>query len=463
MRGPNLWRDVVIAIGGVGVCTAIRLLLWPVIGSNGAFFAIYLPAIMLAGAVAGTRALLIALATASAVLWVLKSQGHISAGGAPGDVVRLCIFIGASGLVGTFAVYLRRTLIQLWDAQARQQQLTDELKHRAAEAQAGEASFRTIADTIPALVFATDKDGRLTYVNSRFVSYIGQPIQTLEQDWAQFVHPNDRDRALAEWRESVKNARGHEKEVRLLRADGTYRWFLVRSSPFWDAQRRAKRWVGVWIDIQEQRAAAELQRTLRQEVSHRVKNSLALVSAVLRLQSRTLEGAAHRALDEAALRVNAVACVHDMLWRGAETGEIDLKPFLSNLCSAIGASAPRHRTVCSIEPALVSADCAGPLGLLLNELLTNAYKHAYPEGKEGEVRVRGSRQSNRRYRLEVADSGIGLPHDFEFADPRESLGMKVITSLAAQLGGELTATSAEPGAVFVLSFPLESRDDLGGR
>jgi two-component sensor histidine kinase len=92
---------------------------------------------------------------------------------------------------------------------------------------------------------------------------------------------------------------------------------------------------------------------------------------------------------------------------------------------------------------------------MVNELLTNAYKYAYAEGAEGEVRVIGACEPGGRYRLEVADSGVGLPPGFDLAKSRDSLGMKVITALAAQLGGELTAGSAEPGARFTLVFPLE--------
>jgi two-component sensor histidine kinase len=153
--------------------------------------------------------------------------------------------------------------------------------------------------------------------------------------------------------------------------------------------------------------------------------------------------------------VHAIARVHDQLWRGVDARRIDLDPFLCDLSAAIAASAPRHVTVCRAEPTVVNADLAGPLGLLVNELLTNAYKYAYPDG-EGGVRVTGTREPGQRYRLEVADSGVGLPADFDFAKARESLGMKVVTTLAAQLRGELMASSADPGARFTLVFPLEA-------
>ena len=149
--------------------------------------------------------------------------------------------------------------------------------------------------------------------------------------------------------------------------------------------------------------------------------------------------------------------MHDQLFRQADAREIDLEPFLGNLASAISAAGPEHETIARIEPATVSADMAVPLGLLVNELVTNAYKHAYAEGEGGEIRITGEALDDGRYRLEVSDSGRGLPENFDVnRSSGSSLGMRVITSLSRQLEGELLAGSAEPGARFTLVFPLRA-------
>ena len=330
-------------------------------------------------------------------------------------------------------------------------------RQAAAEARAGEARFRAVADTIPGLVFETDPAGRNTFVNEQYCSYTGLPHEALLGDgWQAAFHPDDRDRAVATWRETVESGRLFEMECRICRADGVWRWFMLRISGLRGAAGRFEKGIGVCTDITDQREAFDLQRTLLLEVSHRVKNSLALVSSLLMLQARTLDGAARHALEEASQRVYAVARVHDQLWRGAGTRHIDLRPFLGDLCLAVGTTAPRLSTICRAEPAIVGADMAVPLGLFVNELLTNAYKHAYPEGEEGEVRVLGTNIPKGRYRLDVSDAGRGLPPGFDLAKARDSLGLKVITSLAAQLGGELAVASCEPGARFTLVFPLQA-------
>ncbi len=99
-----------------------------------------------------------------------------------------------------------------------------------------------------------------------------------------------------------------------------------------------------------------------------------------------------------------------------------------------------------VESAMVSADLAIPLGLPVNELVTNAYKYAYAPGKEGEARVASTRTTKEHYRLEVSDLGRGLPSDFDLGCSRTSLGTRVVTSMAAQLNGTLTVSPAEPGS-----------------
>ena len=189
------------------------------------------------------------------------------------------------------------------------------------------------------------------------------------------------------------------------------------------------------------------------ELSHRVKNSLSLVSALLHLQARTMEGPTRAALDDASSRVRAVATVHDQLWRQSDAREVDLAPFLTNLAAALAEGAPQHETKVDVEPAMVSADMAVPIGLLVNELVTNAYKYAYPDGEGGEVRISGKREGA-AYDLVVSDSGRGLPAGFDVSRHSDSLGMRVVSTLARQLEAKVTVGSSEPGARFAISFPL---------
>lgn len=272
--------------------------------------------------------------------------------------------------------------------------------------------------------------------------------------WRKVHHPDHVERVVQGIQRSWDTGEPWEDTFPLRGADGEYRWFLSRATPLRDAQGRVTRWFGTNTDITEKQKLEEFQSLLIREISHRVKNSLALVSALLNLQARTLDDLTRAALEDAASRVHAVATVHDQLFRQADAREIDLEPFIANLAAAIATSAPDHETLVDVEPATVSADIAVPIGLLVNGLVTNAYKYAYPNGEPGAVRITGKRRDSEHYALAVSDVGVGLPHGFDIARPGDSLGMKVITTLAKQLGGRLTADSAGPGARFSLVFPI---------
>ncbi|MFE1598257.1 sensor histidine kinase [Methylobacterium sp. ID0610] len=200
-------------------------------------------------------------------------------------------------------------------------------------------------------------------------------------------------------------------------------------------------------------AALERQELLSREMSHRVKNSLAIVASLLALQARATDNEDVRhALDDAQSRVAAVAQVHDQLWQQPDLGAIDIAPFLETLCERLADSGPNHVIRCRVAHVAMPADLAVPLGLFVNELVTNALKHAYPAGV-GEIRVEGVRLADGGLSLSVADDGVGLPPGFDLAAAtRRSLGMRVIQGLARQLAGTL-ALGEGPGARFVLTLP----------
>jgi two-component sensor histidine kinase len=189
------------------------------------------------------------------------------------------------------------------------------------------------------------------------------------------------------------------------------------------------------------------------------------VASLLTLQARSAEGepAVLAALQDARSRVEAIAGVHDQLWRqdggaGEGTpGEIDLAPFLHTLVVNLASGAPAHRLTCQAAPQRLSADIAIPIGLLINELVTNALKYAYPADRfpgGGDIRVRADREGD-ILRVGVADDGIGLPAGFEIGRASKSLGMRVVGSLTRQLGATLTIPPTGRGTAFDLAVPLE--------
>src|SRR4029077_11220868 len=214
------------------------------------------------------------------------------------------------------------------------------------------------------------------------------------------------------------------------------------------------------IAIERQHADADLrdalehQAMLTREMSHRVKNSLASVVGLLRLQGRNAQSEeVQNALKDAASRITTIAQVHDHLWRSTRIGFVDVADFAGELCKKLQETVA-HRIDCTFGHLMISADKAIPLGLLINEIVTNSAKHAYPNGS-GEIRVSGERHGS-DLRVEVSDQGIGLPTDFDIDQPRASLGFKVIKSLIAQLEGRIAVKSNTPKGVMIqLDVPLD--------
>ena len=328
-----------------------------------------------------------------------------------------------------------------------------------------EEQFRTMADALPQLAWMADETGSIYWYNRRWFEYTGTTLEEMQGwgwGWRKVQHPDHVERVVERIQHSWNTGEPWEDTFPLRGANGQYRWFLSRAVPLRDAEGRVTRWFGTNTDITEQQQREDFQRLLLHEVSHRVKNSLAMVSGLLDLQAKGLAGTMRHTIEDASVRVRTVATVHDQLWRQADARDIELAPFLSNLAAAIAIGAPRHTTLVEVEPAIVSADAAVPIGLLVNELVTNAYKHAYAPDSAGEVRIIGRRTKQGHYELAIADAGRGVPSNFDLRKKsRGSLGMRVVTSLAAQLHGTLRVSAAQPGARFTVEFPIKGYTEMG--
>jgi PAS domain S-box-containing protein len=336
----------------------------------------------------------------------------------------------------------------------------DETERRKAEdaLRRSEESFRTLANSIPQLAWMADAEGWIFWYNDRWFAYTGTRLEEMKGwGWRKVHHPDHVEQVVRRITHAWTTGEPWEDTFPLRGRDGKYRWFLSRALPIRDEEGCVVRWFGTNTDITEQREAEERQALLTREISHRVKNSLQLVASLLGIQAK---GSTHEevrsALEDAWTRVQTIAQVHDHLWKRREVTTIELAEFLASLCAGLRATAPLHRIVYESAGTIsVPTDRAIPIGLLLNELVTNAVKYAYPASVGGEIHVRLSLSDPGHIRLEVADRGQGLAADFDLQRANASLGLRLMDSLTRQLGGTLRAISAEPGARFMLDVPMK--------
>ncbi|MDP1829323.1 MAG: PAS domain S-box protein [Archangium sp.] len=188
------------------------------------------------------------------------------------------------------------------------------------------------------------------------------------------------------------------------------------------------------------RASLAEKETLLSEVHHRVKNNLQIISSMLSLQSAEgVEPLTRELLEEARNRIHTMALVHEQLYRTRDFASIDLAEHIRSLAVMVAQAQARRDGVvlrCTLESVSVSLDQAIPLGLVLNELLSNAYKHAFLGRQAGTVDVSCAREGD-CVRVQVVDDGVGLPAEQSLEGAR-SLGFRLVRTLVAQLGASLS-------------------------
>jgi PAS domain S-box-containing protein len=281
------------------------------------------------------------------------------------------------------------------------------------------------------------------------------------------VHPDDRPSTNSAIQKAL-DPRGdgtYVAEFRIVRPDGSERWIAARGNAFFEGQgsdRQAVRLVGIVRDITEHVQAVREQESLLlqkdmliKEVHHRVNNSLQLISSLLRLQSMTQPSETRRLLDETRARVQTVARIHQRLYQSDRLAVVDVASYLRALCADLATSLGRSydaRLRFAIEPLDVPTEVAVSLGLIVNELVINAFKYAYDGAHDGIIDVCLARAGD-GYELVVRDQGPGLPPGFD-AENSPGLGMRVVRSLVDRLDAQLECSSPGPGAWFRIRIPF---------
>src|SRR3954451_1922296 len=315
-----------------------------------------------------------------------------------------------------------------------------------------------------------DLTGRFLMVNDRFCEIVARPREeVLKLTTQDITHAEDVSNSMAMLERAGSTGEDYQLEKRYFRPDGSVVWVHNSVSVMRRMDGRPLHLVAMVRDITEQKrveagmlqANRDLQSALTErevlvkEVHHRVKKNLQVVVSLLRLQaSRLRDAAGTDALRESLNRVSAMSTFHELLYRSNTLADIDfaevLRTLTGNLHDAYGLNEERISMVVEADPVPVSMDAAVPLALIANELISNAFKHGFPDGAEGEVRV-GLRREGETVVLRVSDTGPG------FVPPKRSasLGLMLVDRLVRQVSGRLEL-EPPPGTRYRLTFRLES-------
>jgi two-component sensor histidine kinase len=203
------------------------------------------------------------------------------------------------------------------------------------------------------------------------------------------------------------------------------------------------------------RRALQRKEALRKESDHRVKNSMMMVASLVRMQARVAPDPATRAaLMQAVQRIDSVAALHGMIYRADEDNRVDLADYLTQVAGLLTEAKPNRVALdLDLDPVFVAATTATAAAIVVNELCTNAFKHAYPEGQAGTITITG-RRAAQNYVLSIRDDGVGFDPHTPASAGRGGIGRSIIEASVQQVGGRLMQHVGGVGHRVELTLPL---------
>jgi PAS domain S-box-containing protein len=333
-------------------------------------------------------------------------------------------------------------------------------QHMAQEAlRKSELQFRTLADTMPQMVWSTLPDGYHDYYNARWYEFTGMPAGSTDgEGWNGMFHPDDQERAWAAWRESLATGEPYQIEYRLRHHSGQYRWTLGRALPIRDDEGNIVRWIGTCTDIHESRLAAEERELVAQELSHRIKNIFAVLTGIIGLSARNRPEAQDFA-DQLRRRIYALGEAHDFVrphshLSAVHLGQGRLSEFLARLMRPYNeGNGQSDRVQFRGDDTTIDDAAATPLALLFHELATNAAKYGALSRPDGGVEVVGECLGD-QYQLVWRE--FGGPVVLE-PTALTGFGTRLVSmSVEGQMRGTLTRTWNADGLVVTVVLPKDA-------
>lgn len=285
-----------------------------------------------------------------------------------------------------------------------------------------------------------------------------------------FVHPDDREMVHRAYQDSVRDRTPYFIVHRLLTRDGRIKHVQEIGETSYDIDGRALRSFGTIQDITERNAIEDQllvslreKETLLKEVHHRVKNNLQIIASLLYFQSKKVtEPSSLVVLDEARDRLRSMILVHEKLYRSKDLTRVDIRDYVQTLLDQLRISYAKKidNIVFQLEIAelRLPIEIALPVGMIINELITNIYKYAFPGDGKGDAFL-GMDQTGGMLRIDISDSGIGTPAGIDLDQPT-TFGLELVGNLVKQLNGSIEIERT-PGTRYAISIPV-SEDNHGG-
>lgn len=325
------------------------------------------------------------------------------------------------------------------------------------ELRQSEKKFRLLAETLEDVVWMSNPSiDTMLYISPAYEKVWGCSCQSLYDDPHSFIdaiHPDDKERIVAGL---TKHGEGlWDFEYRIINGKGETLWIFDRGYPIYDDGGKVCQMIGLATDITKhkeneialQNSLAEKESLLR-EVHHRVKNNIQIISSLLTLQSKNLKKkkaskhAAMEALDESRNRIHSMAKIHEQLYKSSNLSRVNFPEYIQSLIEdlfiVMGADDRDIHIKLDMDPMTLKIEQAIPCGLILNEMISNSFKHAFPNNRKGTVSIVAKALKGGFIDFVVADDGIGFYPDQDQINTLDTLGLSLINTLTRQIDGKLT-------------------------
>jgi len=319
-------------------------------------------------------------------------------------------------------------------------------------------------EAAPDAIVVVDSNGRIVMVNQLTEIMFGYTREELLNAEVEMLVPDDFRQAHVKSRKKythhpITRPMGAGRALTGRKKDGTEFPVEISLSPLNTEQGTLI--TSIIRDITDRRRVEQqIQASLREkeallkEIHHRVKNNLQVISSLLRLQSEYIQDVAERELfAESQNRIRSMALVHEKLYKSNDLSRINFAEYVESLAALLFRSfgiGSRINFNIQGDSIFLSVEKAVPCGLIVNELLSNCFKHAFPDKNSGEINVKLDTAKNNQYILIIEDDGVGLPTDFSL-EKAETLGLQLVKNLVNQLDGVIDIIK-QPKTCFKITF-----------
>jgi PAS domain S-box-containing protein len=345
-----------------------------------------------------------------------------------------------------------------------------------------EKKYRNIVETANEGIVLLDGEGKITYLNKKMADMFGYSSEEIigRPAW-DFVAPED----VAISKSQIEKRRlgvSESYEIKLSRKDGSSLWVLINAKSIFDDDGKYIGSLSMHTDItkrkEAEKALSNIEIARKKEIHHRIKNNLQVISSLLDLQADKFRNKKNiqdsevlEAFRESQDRVISMALIHEELYKGEESDTINFSHYINELADNLFLSYGIKNDSISLgmdieEDTFFGMDIAVPLGMIINELVSNSLKHAFLGRDKGEIRIKLHREENGEinsngfkspnFVLVISDNGVGIPEDIEI-EKLDSLGLQLVTSLVDQLDGKLEL-KRNGGTDFTIMFTVTGND-----